>query len=309
MMDWPTYQFRAMGSHIQLWLDADPLHARPAFERVEAWFEKTEDQLSRFRPHSELCRLNDRPQEWVPVSPLMWRIVTTALSLAQATGGLFDPTILPALEAAGYTASFDEMHGAGTAPAGALPAPGRWPQVQVDPVWRAICLPAGVRLDLGGVAKGLVAQEAARMLSEGGPALVDAGGDLTAAQAPRGWPGWPVAVAAPAAVGEDEGDLFQLLLADGTLATSGSDYRRWQQGTQTAHHVIDPRTGSPATSDVVTATVLARDAAQAEGWATAALVAGSDVAMDMLEERKVAAALVCSDGRVRRTNAMEAIAI
>lgn len=304
-MDWPTYTFRAMGSQIQLWLDANPRRARPAFEQVVAWFEETEATLSRFRPDSELCWLNDRPEQWVAVSPLMWRVVTSALSLARSTGGLFDPTILQALEAAGYTMTFEEVRAGRSTPIGRASAPGGWQRVALDRTQQAIRLPAGVRLDLGGVAKGIVAQEAAAMLSEVGPALVDAGGDLTAGDAPHGWPGWPVAVAAPSGLGEAEKDLFKVWLAQATLATSGRDYRRWRQGGQTAHHLIDPRTGRPATGDVLTATVLARDAAEAEGWATAALIAGSETAMTMLGDRRIAAALVCSNGRLRLTPAMK----
>lgn len=291
---------------MQLWLNADQDAARPAFERVVAWFEEAEARLSRFRPQSELCRLNNRPEAWVAVSPLLWRVVTTALSLARATGGLFDPTILPALETAGYTATFEKVRaGAGELATG-RPTRGRWQEVSLDPRRRAIRLGAGVRLDLGGVAKGIVAQDAVNMLSKTGPALVDAGGDLTAGNPPRGWPGWPVAVAAPAREDEAERDLFKLWLANATLATSGIDYRRWQIGKHMAHHLIDPRTGRPATGDVVSATVLARSAAAAEGWATAALIAGSDAALNMLAERNLAAALVVSDGSVRLTPTMEA---
>lgn len=305
-MNWPTYQFRAMGSQIRLWLDADHHVARHAFEQVVAWFEEAEARLSRFRPDSELCWLNDRPAQWVTVSPLLWRVLTSALSLAQETGGLFDPTILQALEAAGYTVTFEDIGAGSGRPMGVRPAPGSWQRVALDRAQQAIRLPAGVRLDLGGVAKGIVAQEAAAMLSQVGPALVDAGGDLTAGDAPHGWPGWPVAVAAPSGPGDAEEDLFKVWLAQATLATSGRDYRRWRQGTQTAHHLIDPRTGRPATGDVLTATVLARDAAEAEGWATALLVAGSETAMTMLVKRRMPAALVCSDGRLRLTPEMEA---
>jgi thiamine biosynthesis lipoprotein len=298
-----------MGSQIQLWLEADSSAARPAFERVVDWFEETEAMLSRFRPDSELCGLNRTPDRWVPVSPLLWRVLKSALSLARATGGLFDPTVLPALEAAGYSETFEKMganvHVADPVSGSERPVPAGWQQVALDPARRAVRLPAGVRLDLGGVAKGIVAQDAAHILSDVGPALVDAGGDLTAGHAPHGWHGWPVAVAAPARAGEAERDLFEVWLAQATLATSGIDYRRWRRGSETAHHLIDPRTGRPSTSDVITATVLARDATHAEGWATAALVAGSETAMRSLGDRRMAAALVCSDGRLLLTPTME----
>jgi thiamine biosynthesis lipoprotein len=306
MMDeptWPSYRFRAMGSTMVLWLDTDEATARPVLSRVQGLVAAAERVLSRFDPQSELARFNARPRQWVPVSPLLWDVVTQALALAEATGGLFDPTILSALEAAGYRRSFAGMHGVAQDSASEA-TPGCWATVQRDPTRRALWLPEGARLDLGGIAKGYTAQRTVAYLSRWGPCLVDAGGDLTAGAAPPGLPGWPVAVAAPAAGDDESSDLFHLWLAQATLATSGIDYRRWQHNGRLVHHLIDPRTGHPAATDALAVSVLAPDAAQAEGWATAALVAGRDEGLALLSRQGLAGAVVDWQHQLRLTPAM-----
>lgn len=274
----PSHTFRAMGSQIGLWLDAAPETAAAAFAQVEALFAFNEQVLSRFLPESELCRLNGRAGEWVSVSDLLWNVLCDAVLQAEATQGLFDPTLLNALEAAGYDRSFDLMAAAGTQ-INADDADKNWEnwrQVGLDVDTQSVWLPPGMRLDLGGIGKGFTAQEAVERLSQWGPCLVDAGGDVTAGAAPHGWPGWPVAVAAPwTEEAPEQANLLTLWLAESSLATSGIDYRRWQVDGRTAHHLIDPRTGQPAQTDILTVTVWAEQATTAEAWATAVLVQGS----------------------------------
>lgn len=285
-----SHQFQAMGCQIAAWLDIEGAYtAQAALDQVEALFRHNEQVLSRFLPDSELSLLNGRSEQWVSVSPLLWQVLTTALSLAELTEGLFDPTLLSAVEAAGYTRSFTQLDG--TSASLSYPEPGRWSAIRLDSVRQAVWLPAGVRLDFGGVAKGMTAQQAVDLLSAWGPCLVDAGGDLTAGAAPHHWAGWPVAVTIPTFAGETE-DLFSLWLAESSLSTSGVDYRRWQQNGRLAHHIIDPRTGCPAATDLLTATVLLRNAAQAEAVATAVLVQGQEAGTAWLERYQIPAVLV-----------------
>jgi thiamine biosynthesis lipoprotein len=301
-----------MGSTIALWLETDAVAAARAFAEVEALFATNEAALSRFRPESELSRLNQRAgQGFVPVSPLLWDVLTDALALARVTDGLFDPTLLAALEAAGYDRSFADLpdkHLARQAPP-ANPQLGCWAEVQVDPERQAVNLPSGVRIDLGGIAKGHTAAQAAGLLGQWGPCLIDAGGDLTAGAAPTGYRGWPVAVAAPwDDVGEMPEDLFALWLADASLATSGVDYRRWQHHDRPAHHLIDPHTGYPAATDLLSATVLMAEATDADAWATAAVIMGMAVATELLDAVEIAAVLSAVDGRVAVTPPMSLVA-
>lgn len=306
---WQSHSFRAMGSQIVFWLDtADWRDAAPAFAEAQALFARSESALSRFRPHSELMQLNGRSNQWVTVSDLLWREVSLAVQLAQMTNGRFDPTLLHALHHAGYNQSFEQLV---TGVGNGRPQPttgsliGRWREIELDAARQAVRLPVGIGLDLGGIAKGDTAQQALNLLAQTGPALVDAGGDLAAGLAPAGCPGWPVALSTPWRETTTPRDLATFWLADGALATSGVDYRSWVQDGLVAHHLIDPQTGQPAQTDLLTATVFAPEAAVAEAWATATLIAGADAGMDNLLEHDLAGLVIGRDGRMLATPAMD----
>jgi thiamine biosynthesis lipoprotein len=133
-----------------------------------------------------------------------------------------------------------------------------------------------------------------------GPTLIDAGGDI-AVSGPRadGSP-WPIGVANPFAPGE----MLELLLTVcGGVATSGRDYRRWRQGAVWRHHIIDPRSGQPAATDVLSATVIAPQLCAAEVGAKVALILGSVEGLAWIEARPhLAGLLVCADGTVIRSS-------
>ncbi len=299
-----------MGSEMGVWLQlADGDAAERLLRGAAALFNEAERRLSRFDPDSELSRLNERPDEWVEVSRPLWRVMTRALQLAEETGGLFDPTLLDAMLAAGYDRPFDPAWrgGNGHVAADAPPLFGQWQLVERDGARRALRLSHGARLDLGGIAKGFTARQVVDWLSVWGPCLVDAGGDLSAGDGPAGESGWPVAVAAPS--GMTAGDTpdrpaLHLWLSNATLATSGVDYRWWLSGGRRHHHVIDPRTGHAAETDLLTATVLSADAARAEAWATALLVAGQTTALYRADQHDLPVALFAADGRLNHTPAM-----
>lgn len=305
---WQSHSFRAMGSQIVLWLDSHNVaQAASAFAQAEALFANNEQVLSRFRSDSELTQLNARSGQWVTVSSLMWREVNRAVDMARQTNGRFDPTLLNALAQAGYDQSFERIgsgcNGRWLASKALI---GRWAEIELDETLQAVRLPAGVQLDLGGIAKGDTAQQALSLLQPVGPCLVDAGGDLVAGAAPVGYPGWPVALSRPGTDDTAEADaLATFWLAEGALATSGIDYRSWVQAGVIAHHLIDPRTGQPANTDAFTATVLARDAATAEAWATATLISGADAGIDSLLDVDLAGLVVGRDGRILATPRMD----
>ncbi len=318
--NWLTHSFRAMGSQISVWLEADPNRAFDAMSQVEALFAKNEQTLSRFLLDSELNFVNGHFEQWTVVSDLLWGVLIEALNWAEATNSLFDPTILNALEIAGYTHSFEqlEMGGNSLPPrrsrgrfANAIaekscPTLEQWMAIRLDWDEQAVWLPQGIRIDLGGIAKGYTAQQAVELLSQWGPSLLNAGGDLTAGDAPADFPGWPVGLAAPWTDSEQPQEhLATLWLANSSLATSGIDYRRWERNGRFAHHLIDPRTGQPAQTDCLTTTVLAADAAEAEAWATAALILGSKRGYDVLAQHpRLAGAIMTTDEQLLLTPAM-----
>jgi len=311
---WRSHTFRAMGGAMTIWLElSNVATAETLLREAEAMFARAERRLSRFDPHSELAQLNANPGTWVPVSSMLWHVAMQARHMARETDGLFDFTQLTALEAAGYTRSFTDRFFWEDATEDKLEPPdawfGQWEAVQVHAEGRSLWLPPGVKLDFGGIAKGYVAQQVVDFLSDWGPCLVDASGDLTAGSAPTGWPGWPVAVTKPlteatANPSADRETQFPLWLVAGTMATSGIDYRRWPQNGRIAHHLIDPRTGQPAQTDLLTATVLVKTAVRAEAWATAALVAGHKLAHQRLTDKNLGAALIDHNGELTVTPAL-----
>lgn len=240
-----------------------------------------EARWSRFRPDSELCRLNAAGGGPVVLSTDTYRAVEVAVRAWRITGGRFDPTVLPALEAAGYDRSFEAVGRgvtASVAPAGrrggglpgppSAPAPGCADMVLL-PLLPGVVAPS--RLDLGGIGKGLAADlvvtEAITAGADG--ACVNLGGDLRAQGRPPTDEGWVVGIEDPAAPEEDR---FVVALGAGAVATSTTAKRRWEIAGEVYHHIIDPGSGRPTGSPVGSATVLAGEAWMAEALVKACLL-------------------------------------
>jgi thiamine biosynthesis lipoprotein len=268
--------FPAMGTEIALFVD-EPTDD-DAFDTAESEFHRLEALLSRFRPDSELSQLN--AEGHIDAGPDLLQVVALALDARDRTAGRFDPTVHDALVAAGYDRSFELVVRDGVKAVGSMPAGGG---VRIDGA--RVSLDRGVRIDLGGIGKGYAAERAAELLATAGPCLVDAGGDI----ATRGG-AWPVGV-------ETADGTLTLELRDGALATSGRDRRRWRRAGEELHHVIDPRTGRPAESDVLRVTVVASDAVEAEVVATSLFLAGAERAAVEANEAGVPAVIVSDAGR------------
>jgi thiamine biosynthesis lipoprotein len=273
--------FRAMTTDVELLLHGDPA----VFESAEQEVHRLEHVFSRFRPDSELSRLNAARR--AIVSRELFDVVEAALVARELTGGRFDPTVHNALVAAGYDRTFDAVGSA----AAAQPPASCCGAVWTDAEARHVELAAGVRLDLGGIAKGYIVDRLCDLIEPCGPCLVNAGGDLAVRGLHAGEP-WPVAV-------ELAGGSMVVTVAEGALATSGVDRRRWIQGGAEQHHLIDPRTSRPAETDLLRVTVAAATAIEAEVWAKALLLAGETAAAAEAAALELPCVLVTADGRVR----------
>jgi thiamine biosynthesis lipoprotein len=302
---WQSYHFQAMGTEMVLWLEAEESTAQAVFAQAAALFHKNEQVLSRFQEQSELSQLNRHAGQWITVSELLWDVLVAALDMAEETNGRFDPTLLNELERAGYAQSFELLPTSVPLPVSPdYPVEsGDWRDVLLSDADRSVYVPVGMRLDLGGIAKGFTAQQAVVLLSAWGPCLVDAGGDISAGAPPTGFAGWPIVVGSPR-TSQIAVDLFTLPLAHATLATSGVDHRRWQQNGRYQHHLIDPVTDQPAETDLWTATVWAETAVAAEAWATAAIIHGAANGLSILQERDIPAALITQNEELLLTPAM-----
>lgn len=292
--------FRAMGCQMLAVIDRDEQRAADLLADVPGWFEGWEQQLSRFRDDSALMRLNAAGQPFA-APPALWSVIGVALRAARQSDGLVSPTTHDALAAAGYDRTFAEIdRDRDRAPE--IAQPPDWRLIARNERARTVTLPAGTHIDLGGVAKGWAADQAARRLAACGPALVDAGGDISVSGPMAGGAPWPIAVASPFA---PEETLGMLLIRRGAVATSGRDYRRWRRGGVEQHHIIDPRTGRPADTDVLAATVVGLDGPSAEMAAKVALILGGRAGIAWLDAHApLAGMLALEDGRVLHSRTM-----
>ncbi|MEU3338284.1 FAD:protein FMN transferase [Streptomyces sp. NPDC006668] len=289
--------FPALGTTAAL-LVTDP-RALPAAEAVlREELTAVDLTCSRFRPDSELTRVNLSAGTPTTVGERFAEALGTALRAARLTDGAVDPTVGNAVIALGYDRTFVSLRPDDARPLPvARPATG-WRSIAWNPRTRRLLLPPHTRLDLGATAKALTSDRAARRAAAatGCGVLVNLGGDLaTAGPAPEG--GWRIALADDHARPSVDGPA--VTMSSGALATSGIRVRTWRRAGRTLHHIVDPATGEPAAPVWRTATVAAAGCVDANTAATAAIVLG-ECAVDWLRGAGLPALLVRLDGTVVR---------
>lgn len=293
----PVYllTWRAMGCDVAVQLQSDT-DASGLLKLLPAQVEAVEAQLSRFRPESELMKLNRQAGEWVKVSHVLFENVIAAKQAARLTEGDFNPLVLPSMVANGYNRSFSELTQVYTTEP--VPA-GDWHAIEVRNVAREVRIPAGSALDLGGITKGWTAAQVAGMLKPYGACLVNMGGDLVGWGMPNDLPGWRVTLNDPLS----NRPLGRVWLRNTSIVTSGVDYRRWTDDHgNLQHHIINPHTGQAARTDVASVTVMHPHAPTAEAYAKAVLLRGADAGLMWLQQQWNAAGLVVrNDGAVLST--------
>ena len=286
--------FHSMGSDIRLLIGAPLLASAPApwlaAEREEAFVEDFARRLSRFRADSELSLLNEDPRARVPASPLLRASVRAAVWAASRSDGIVDPTLVGAIEKAGYTSSLDGASPASLSDALAG-APARRPaRANPEELWRRISVddqegvverPPGLRIDSGGTGKGLCADAVAHRLAGYSRYVVDCGGDLAIGGVGAQLEPYHVEIEHPLS-----GEAIRTVeIAAGGVASSGLNIRLWQDSEgRFSHHLLDPSTGEPAWTGLIGATALAPSALEAETLAKTALLLGPGGAVRVLEE-------------------------
>jgi len=294
-----------MGSQMMAALQGDGPQLRQALEQVPVWFETWEQHLSRFRPDSELSRLNRHAGAWVQVSPVMLEVLQAARRIERISQGLVTPALQGMLQAYGYDRSFELVatFGADLEVSAIEPQPLPRLELELDAAKRRVRLPQEMQLDFGGVAKGWAADEALRRLENHAAGLVDAGGDIASSPPQELDVAWPVGVTDPH---DPQETLAVLALQGQAVATSGRDVRHWQQGGVSRHHIIDPRTGQPAANHVLAATVVAPAAVEAEMAAKCVMILGEAEGLAWLDARpEYAGLIVLDDGSTILSQSME----
>jgi FAD:protein FMN transferase len=242
-------------------------------------------RLSRFSADSELTRLNEEPRWEVPASPLMLALAGAVAQAGSHSGGLVDATLIDAIQRAGYRRSLEgdppitlaAALASRTDRAPAQPHPDRlWRTVGISEADATVIRPPGVKIDSGGIAKGLVADLVGYQLRDNRTYAVDCCGDIriggSAGQERR------LLVDDPFG----RGPIHELALRDGAVATSGIGRRCWVDARGAAHHILDPSSGESAFTGIVQATALAPSGLLAEVYAKAALLVGPERAEDWL---------------------------
>jgi thiamine biosynthesis lipoprotein len=299
MSSYESISFAAMGTEVELL--AAPCLPRESAGKIRSLFESVEKRFSRFRPDSEISRANEHGGGPFEGSPLFMEVLQQALAAAEASDGLFDPTVLAQLEAAGYRGSFDSMSTDIQRLASIAAGPGyralRFPGPGL------VSIPPGVRLDLGGFVKGWAVDQAAQHMSPGANWCINAGGDmLVRGPGPEGL-GWLVGVDDPFDI--DQPPIAVLAVRDHAVATSSTLRRRWRTPDGMAHHLIDPRTGRSSETDLVSVTVVAENVALAEVLAKQILLLGSDAARGFIAGNGIASMVVDRSGLLESSPSME----
>jgi thiamine biosynthesis lipoprotein len=268
-------EYRAMNTTIQVAAEGKRSDLEPGFQQVRRFIAESEARFSRFREDSELSQLNRSAGRWFTASAGLLELMQQALDLYWLTEGLFDPSILTALQQAGYDRSIDIIRKVGAGPVAPvlLPTTSLLDQVSLDPDRSVIYLPAGMQIDLGGIAKGWIAEKALSLMAAFTPACaVGAGGDMAFHGFPAEEQTWQVSLEDPR---DKQNVLAVLNVRSGALATSSVTRRRWVQAGQERHHIIDPRTGRPADVEWLSVCAGAAHAATAEAFAKAILIGGN----------------------------------
>jgi FAD:protein FMN transferase len=279
-------RFHAMGSDVHVLVVGGP---PSLLEVARELVEELERRWSRFRPTSEISRLNQFAGHPVRVSTETLTLVQRALDGARVTGGRYDPTVLGAVLRAGYDRSF-ELLGAGRSAGGSSTLGLGHRRVAVDAAGSSVTLPPGVGFDPGGIGKGYAADLLVDELLAGGAAgaCANLGGDLRVEGAAPSGGAWVVSIGHPLR----ETPAATIGLRSGAVATSSRIRRAWGQGNERRHHLIDPATGAPTRSGLAAATVIAAAGWQAEVVAKAAFVAGVGEGLRLAEATGTAALLV-----------------
>ncbi len=262
-----------------------------AEDRLYHWLQVIDHACNRFRPDSELSRLNASTGEIV-LSETLVNALTAARRASDLTGGLCDPTVLTSLEALGYDRDYDALGIVENTPLALRPAPG-FATLAFDESRRTVHKTSEWRIDLGASAKALVADLVANDVAHAGGVVVEIGGDVSVrGRGPEG--PWVVGIAETLVI---TGREPRIGLGNGAIATSSNDVRTWRRGEQLVGHIIDPRTGRSAQSPFAAATVIDTDCVSANAFATAAILWGDEVAWQIAQSWR-SARLVRRDGSV-----------
>ncbi len=267
-------RFDALGTYVYL-STRRPDELAAAREIAEQILSDVDLTCSRFRPDSDLSRVNERDGRWVEVDRLLACAVQAACNAAEQTAGLVNPLLGVALVRLGYDRDFgliDVKDDSDLAPLAPSPNLEAWREIEVD-LRGAIRIPANTALDLGATAKAWAADLIANACEEelDGDILVSLGGDIATSGQSEAEP-WEIAITERPGGATDQ----LVTLTSGGLATSSTQVRHWRRNGVRRHHILDPRTGFPCPEVWRTVTATGASCLAANVAATASIVLGDN---------------------------------
>lgn len=266
---------------------------------LKAVVERVEQQMSTWRPDSDLERLNAAPVgRWMPVSKELMTVLAASLEIGRLSEGAFDIGVGDLVRAWGFGGGARTPDARGIAALEGRPVLDPPKTLQLDRANSRARRLAPRQLDLSGIAKGFGVDELARVMREAGLSswLVGIDGEMRAeGLKPDGRP-WTIAHEKPEAGAREI--LGILELSGAAVATSGSYRHRTQMGDHSVSHTMDPRRAAPLKTDLAAVTVLAETCMAADAWATALLVTGAEEGPALARRLGLAAVFVGADGGV-----------
>ena len=244
-------------------------------DEAETLIGSLEDQVSVTDEHSDIYAIDHTGSG--SLSGNAAELMAQALELCRRTGGALDISVYPIVQAWGFTTGSYQVPDEETIQS-LLPLVD-YTQIQYDAATGVVTLPEGMEIDLGSVAKGYAGQLAAQMLREHGvqSALLNLGGNVqTVGAKPDGSP-WQIGIKDPQ--GEDA--MMVLSVEDQAVVTSGGYERYFEQDGQTYWHIMDPSTGHPADSGLISVTIVGDEGVVCDGLSTALFVMGLEKAADL----------------------------
>lgn len=261
--------------------------AKQCIEEVFTMMRNFEAKYSRFKTENELYQFNTNKRN--TVSPELFDILAQAQYFHTFTDGLFDPSILPALEREGYTGA---SHSAPSAQKSSFS------ELALEKETLTVTKPENLYIDLGGIGKGYIVDKVATYLAlHFENFLIDAGGDIyvRGSNEKEGYPYWAIDVEHPL---REQESVALLLLSNQAVATSGRNKRHWKKDGQEKHHIIDPRTQKSAALDYQSVTVIAKNTLTADVLAKTLFIAGKEHATLLAKKWNIPAIFVEHTGNI-----------
>ena len=273
-----TDEFFALDTVINLTAYADNPEA--CIEAGKAEIKRLESLLSVTKKDSDIFKINNSEGEEIKVSAETYQLLEKALEISSLTSGKFDPTLR----------NLSSLWGFGTENAH-VPT-----QSEIDNSIKTVGIENIVlsknkvkllnntKIDLGGIAKGYIADIAAEAMINAGMSygIINLGGNVRTVDAKQDKAPWKIGVKYP-----DANSHFLIIeCEDISIVTSGGYQRKFNQNSKTYHHILNPETGYPADSDIKSVTVIGKDGTLCDGLSTALFVGGSEFSKELCQDNK-----------------------